>query len=125
MTPDENRIVEAAFHRIAVAIENIDQAADIDEALADIFEAINKIAPGLTENLAGLTTDEIGNVLFRFSSTARNATETEPGNIPAQIFLALTVTAEMWRRAQLDGISVMEWCRRERVRGLIDIDSEP
>lgn len=119
MTDDESRIAQAAFDQIAYAIENIDQAEDIDAALANIFDAINKIAPGLPEQLHGLTSDEMGNILVRFYNRSRNATENEPGNTPMQIFLSLMVTAEMWRRAQLDGITVLEWCRRERIRGFV------
>ena len=87
--------------------------------MADIFDAINKIAPGLPDHLHDLTTTEIGNILVRFHNRSRDATESEPGNTPEQIFLALMVTAEMWRRAQLDGMSVLEWCRRERIRGFV------
>lgn len=119
MADDDPGLIQSAFNRIERAIRNLDDQPDLDKALDDIFTAVNVIAPGLPQNLESLSTDEIGNVLARFSLRAENATEDQAGNTPEQTFLALAVTAEIRRRARLDGIPVLEWCRRERIRGFV------
>lgn len=120
MTDDERRIVDAAFERIRRMVREIGDQYDIDEALDVIFESVNLIAPGLPEELQKLTTTEIGNVLAKFSARSRAAKQGGTGNTPEQSFLALAVSTEIRRRARLDRITVMEWCRRERIRGFVN-----
>ena len=120
MTDDERRIVDAAFERIGRMVREIGDQYDIDEALDGIFESINLIAPGLPEELEKLTTTEIGNVLARFSMRASEIDLGLPGNTSEQSFLALAVSTEIRRRARLDQVTVMEWCRRERIRGFVN-----
>ena len=120
MTDDERRIVDAAFERIRQMVREVGDHYDIDEALDGIFEAVNLIAPGLPEELEKLTTTEIGNVLARFSMRARGADAGRAGNTPEQSFLALAVSTEIRRRARSDQVTVMEWCRRERIRGFVN-----
>ena len=120
MAPGERDMVEAAFGRIGEAVTSIGEAADIDAALESIFHSVNQIAPGMDDAVATLTVEEMGNVLLRFHQRSLESTAEESGNSPEHIFLALAVTAEMWRRARQDGIGVMEWCRRARMKGLMD-----
>ena len=120
MTDDERAIVRQAFLNIEDAIIHVELSGDIDQALQDIFDAVNQIAPGLSDEVANLTTAEIGNVLVNFYQRADRATDDEPGNSPEQTFLAMVVVGEMKRRANQDGIAVLEWCRRERIRGFIN-----
>ena len=120
MTDDEREIVRRAFLKIENSIIQLELTGDIDTALQNIFESVNQIAPGMGDEMANLTTDEIGNVLVRFYRRAERATADQPGNTPEQTFLAMVVVGEMKRRANQDGIPVMEWCRRERIRGFIN-----
>ena len=120
MTDDEREIVRRAFQNIEDAIFQVESAGDIDKALQDIFDAVNQIAPGLSDKVAKFTTTEISNVLVRFYRRSELATGDQSGNTPEQTFLAMVVVGEMKRRANLDGIGVLEWCRRERIRGFID-----
>ena len=120
MTNEEREIVRRAFLTIEDAIIKVELAGDIDQALEDIADAVNRIAPGLTDEVAKLTTDEIGNVLVNFCQRSELSVGDQPGNSPEQTFLAMVVIGEMKRRANLDGIGIMEWCRRERIRGFIN-----
>ena len=120
MTDEEREIVRRAFLTIEDTIIQLETSQDMDQALQDIADAVNRIAPGLTDEVAKLTTTEIGNVLVNFYRRSEQATGEEPGNTPEQTFLAMVVVGEMKRRANLDGIGVMEWCRRERIRGFVN-----
>ena len=120
MTDDEREIVRRAFLNIEDAIIQVELSGDIDAALQNIFESVNQIAPGMGDAVAGLSTDEIGNVLVNFYRRAERATNDRPGNTPEQTFLAMVVVGEMKRRANQDGIPVLEWCRRERIQGFIN-----
>ena len=120
MTQNEREITEQAFQRIENAITRLEYSENIDQSLQDIHDAVNQIAPGLTDSVARLTTQEIGNVLMRFYQRSLDSTDDTPGNTPEQTFLAMVVVGEMKRRANQDGIAVLEWCRRERIRGFIN-----
>ena len=119
MTDHELAIARQAFQRIEQAILQIDSARDVDQALQTVFESVNQIAPGLADEVAKLTTDEINNVLVRFHQRTERATCDQPGNSPEQMFLVMVVVGEMKRRANQDGIGVLEWCRRQRISGFI------
>ncbi len=120
MTDDEREIVRRAFQEIEDSIIQLELGGDIDAALQNIFESVNQIIPGMEDEMAKLTTNEIGNVLGRFYRRPEHATDDQPGNTPEQTFLAMVVVGEIKRRANQDGIGVMEWCRRERIRGFVN-----
>ena len=120
MKDDQNHITESAFVMIDNAINGIGELGDIDAVLDQIGDAVNRIEPELLVAAARLTTQEIGDTLAEFCARSARTTNEQPGNSPEQSFLAMVVLAEIKRRAGQDGLGVLEWCHRERIKGFLD-----
>ena len=118
MKDDQERMVDHAFLMILTAISRVGGTDDIDGALDEIRDAVNQIEPQLLLAAKRLTTQEIGEVMAGFSERSHRAAGDQPGNSADQTFLAMVVLGEIGRRAGQDGLSVLEWCRRERIKGL-------
>ena len=118
MTGDEERMVGDAFRMIGAAVSRVGGTDDIDVALAEIRDAVNRIEPRLLLAAGRLTTEEIGEALAGFSERSRRAVGEQPGNSTDQTLLVMVVLGEIGRRAEQDGLSALEWCRRERIKGL-------
>ena len=93
---------------------------DIDAALDEICDAVNRIEPDLLLAAEQLTTDEIGDVLAAFSERSKRATQEQAGNTPEQTFLVMVVLGAIRQRARQDGLPVLEWRRRERIRPFLN-----
>lgn len=120
MTEDEQSAIEQAFRDIHAAISDIEGPHAVDGALDEIAGAIQIIAPGILDEVQTLSIADIASVLEQFSLRALDATEARAGNSVEQTFMALVLASEVRRRAQLDGITTLEWCRREQIRGFLD-----
>ena len=111
--------VDDAFEMIGRAINRIGDADDIDVALDDILDAVIRIDPYLLIAAEQLTTGEIGEVMAGFSTRSKHATEEMPGNTAEQAFLVMVLLGEIKRRSRRDGLTALEWCRRERIKGFL------
>ena len=118
MKDDQERMVDGAFLMIQAAISRVGETVDIDGALDEIRHAVNQIEPQLLLAAKRLTTQAIGEVMAGFSERSHRAAGDQPGNSADQTFLAMVVLGEIGRRAGQDGLSVLEWCRRERIKSL-------
>lgn len=112
---DQANIIDAAFRMIETAIRRADGGEAIDAALDEICDALNLIEPALLAVAEDLSTAEIGEILAGFTQRSERA----PGNSLEQTLLVMVALGEIRRRARQDGLSTLEWCRRERIRGFL------
>ena len=116
---DEANIIDAAFRMIETAIGHADGGEAIDAALDEIHDALNLIEPTLLAAAEDLSAAEIGEILAGFARRSERATGNHPGNTAEQSLLVMVALGEIRRRARQDGLSTLEWCRRERIRGFL------
>ena len=112
--------INKAFETLTRAVENAGSLDDMDLDADQIFAAVEVISPGMTEMARDLPTCEIEKALMDFCSRALDPPPgAEAGNTSLQSFSTLVVMAEVKRRAALEGLTPLEWGRRERIRGFV------
>ncbi len=116
---DGANIIDAAFRMMETAIGRADGGEDIDAALDQICDAVNLIEPALPAAAEDLSSAEIGEILARFAQRSERALGNHPGNSLEQTLLVMVALGEIRRRARQDGLPTLEWCRRERIRGVL------
>ena len=108
------------FARIESAIAQALQDGDIDAALETLGEVLNAADPRIEQLAARLTADEINQTLIDFARRVGSGADGEPGNTPGQMLLTFVCLAEFKRRAEADGMSVLDWAGLLRRRSLLD-----